>query len=232
MFFLAYIVTFLEEVYFRRNYFVTVNTSAAQPLPQSNQFFGAAFFSLEQLPFSEHLLLLSSYPFKILIWSKSFTDQLLFGNRQFSRAVSFSKEIQEANLQVSLLYLFGFSEQLLFRKANLLRISISVEEVLFRSRYFYKTSNFSEQLFFQQSSSSKEALFQNSYSSRSATFRNSYFFRKAAERTYNFSVELLSESSSFSKELPFCDIFQKRCYIIFYSFTSFPQLHFYLSVSY
>ena len=97
MFFLAYLVTFLGQVHFMRNYFFTVNTSVEQLLLQSSYFFGADSFS-------EHLLLLSSYSFKIVTYSEQHlfrktnllrisisTEEFLFRSRHFYKTSNFSE---------------------------------------------------------------------------------------------------------------------------------------------
>ena len=118
MLFLVYVVTILRQLHFTKNYFFSVNISAEQLLPQSNQFKTTVTF-LEHLLFQNtHVFSAAVFSKQLLIPSETSTDQhLLLVNSQLFRATS-------------------FSEQLLFRKTNLFRISISTEELLFRSRHF------------------------------------------------------------------------------------------------
>ena len=131
MFFLAYVVTFLGQLHFTRNYFFTVNTSAQQLLLQSNQFDTT-------VTFSEQLLFWNSYFFRRLTSSQ----QLLFQNSYLFGA----KVLPTTSINSSSLGQLVFQNSY-FRKTNLFRISISTEEFLFRSRQFYKTSNFSRGVF-------------------------------------------------------------------------------------
>ena len=62
---------------------------------------------------------------KLLFQSQNFTEQLFFGYRWFIRVAM-------------------FSEQLLFLKVFLFKIKISIQELVFQSRYFYISSTFSE----------------------------------------------------------------------------------------
>ena len=118
-------------------------------------------------------------------------------------------------------YLGSSIGQLLFGAAvflakELFRIRISTEELLFRSRYFYTTSTFSEELHF-----GKKLIFQK---------RNIPDFRRAT----------VLDSATFSKELTFYRgyLFRGATFLqhtfseelLFHNYASFPQLHF-LSIS-
>ena len=98
MFILAYVVTFLGQLHFTRNYFFTVNTSAQLLLLQSNQFDTT-------ITFSEQLLFWSSYFLNRLTSS----HQLLFQNSYLFGA----KVLPRTSINSSSFRAAGFSEQLL-----------------------------------------------------------------------------------------------------------------------
>ena len=102
--FLACAVTILRKLHFTRNYIFTLNISAEQLLfLQSGYFIGAPTFS-------EHLLLLSSYFFKIVTYLErniyrpaTSCDQVVIQGRQFFRTATFQKDkfVQNINIQKS-----------------------------------------------------------------------------------------------------------------------------------
>ena len=126
MFFLAYVVTFLGQLNFTRNYFFKVNAFAQRLLVQNNQFDTT-------VTFPEQLLFWNSYFFRRLTSSQ----QLLFQNSYLFKA----KVVLTTSISSSSLGQLVFRNTY-FRKINLFRISISIKEFLLRNRHFYKTSDY------------------------------------------------------------------------------------------
>ena len=170
IFFLAYVVTFLGQLHFTRNYFFTVNTSAQQLLLQSNQFDTT-------VTFSEQLLFWNSYFFRRLTSSQ----QLLFQNSYLFGA----KVLPTTSINSSSLGQLVFQNSY-FRKRNLFRISISINclrkntpsqmfqgvlNLCFQNSRFFNKVTCSKETF------SKQLLFQKCYSFRKAIERKIYFFR-------------------------------------------------------
>ena len=75
-----------------------------------------------------------------------------------------------------LLRIYSSLGRLLFRRTNLFRIKI--EELLFRSRYFYTVSK-QNSYFFNKANSSKEVTFKKSCFLRETTFLNQLIFQKS-----------------------------------------------------
>ena len=192
MFFLVYVVTFLRQIHYMRNYFFTVNTFAEQLLLQSNQF-------VTIITFVEQLLLQSNY----------FFVAATFQNTYFFSAVFLSKYCS---------YLFGAK---LLPTSYFLRIDGSFWQLIFRIATIqedkfaqnidiYRRVSFSKQKYqifqnscFFNSYFLKRGTFQNSSFSRSATFGNSYFFQESNRRYIyffrgaTFLEQRLSEKSYF-----------------------------------
>ena len=80
------------------------------------------------------------------------------------------------------------------RKTNLFGITISTEKLLFRRRYFYTASDFSEQLLLEKANSSKEVLFKNIYFFRKATFLKQLIFQESNIPQLTFPEEVLLHS--------------------------------------
>ena len=112
MFFLAYVVTFLGQLHFTRNYFFTVNPSAQQYLVRHNSYvFRAATFS-------EHYFLSAIILSKqLLIRSKTSTDNfyqlLVLQGSQFFRTTTIQEDkfVQDIDIY----------RRISFSKQNLLR---------------------------------------------------------------------------------------------------------------
>ena len=127
----AYVATFSEQLHFWRTHFYTLSTSSKQLVLQSNSS-------------TQELLFPSSYFFRAV----TFLEQQLFQISHFFPAVTFFQKsifFRSKLLPSSYLLVIGCSlGQLLFWRTNLFRIKISIEELLFCSRYFYAASHFSE----------------------------------------------------------------------------------------
>ena len=93
-----------------------------------------------------------------------------------------------------------------FRKTNLIRITISIEKLLLRSRYFYAASNF-----------------QNSYFSRKLILQKRYFLR-----TPTFSEKLLFETADFSGKQCSATYFSRRGTFTQLNFISTARLLIYM----
>ena len=177
---------FQEKLLFYSKHFCCAATSSEYLVFRSCYFFGAASF-FRTLTSSQQLFFQNSFLFgaKLLPTNYSLRIDSSLGQLVFPKFF--------------LLYLFGFSEQLLLRKTNLLTNSISVEEFLFRRTHFYKTSNFSEQLLFNKVLPQKEHFFRTATFPEVLLLEGAIFFCKTIERVSTFSVDLLSQSSFFLK---------------------------------
>ena len=195
---LVYVVTFSGQLYFWRSYsshFFRVTTSTQQLLFWSSYFFRASDFwrssifrtvtSLQQLFFQNSYLLRA---------------KLLPSNHQLRTASSLGQLIVG---------------RATFLVEGLLRIKISTEELLFRSRYFCTTSTFSEKLHF-----GKKPFFYENNIPYYPLFLESYFFRVAT-----FSKDVIFHSSYLFRIATFHNILLQKSYY-FAATLSFPQLHF------
>ena len=163
---LAYIATFLGQLYFGRSYFFT--------LFQSNYFdtttFGAAISSEQLLfsPFSEQSLFCRSYFFRIASFpGRKFSgggslQQLLFGTAIFSEELFFQVLLHSINL---------FRKAILWKKLIFQKINFRIF-VLFLESCFFRATTFS----------------------KDATFYSSCLFRRATFLQHTFSEELLFHS--------------------------------------
>ena len=196
---LAYVATFSGQFYFRGRFFFK--------LLQSNHFDTSYFFKAAIS--SQHLIFLKSFFFRTVTSSQ----QLLF----FQNSCCFRAKLLSGNHHMRIGSSLG---QLIFGTATFLaeelfRINISIEELLFRSRYFCTTSTFSEKLHF-----GKKPFFYENNIPYYPLFLESYFFRVAT-----FSKDVIFHSSYLFRIATFHNILLQKSYY-FAATLSFPQLHF------
>ena len=173
---LAYVATFSGQLYFWRNYFLTLLHSHffETKVTFSEQLFLQRCYFFEEIPSSEQSPLHSSHFFQ----NSYFFRAKHLPSSHFLRTGSSLGQV-----------LFG-TLTLLVEK--LFRIQSFSEEVLFQTRYFCAT--FSEELFFGKSYFFGKARIRIAYFSWIATFfRVTTFFKK----------NLLSIAATFPKELLF-----------------------------
>ena len=165
------------------SHFFSVTASTQQLLFRSSCFFRESRF------------LKSSFFRTVTSW-----QQLFFQNSYFFRA----KLLPSNHLRIgsSLGYLlFGTAT---FLAVELFRIKISTEELLFRSRYLYTASTFSEKLH----------------------FGKKLIFRKRNIPHYPLPENYLLRTAIFSKDVIFYRSYLfRRTTSLYHSYASFPQLH-------
>ena len=198
--FLVYEVDFLGQLHFWRSYFFTISISLEQLLWHNSYFFWELFLQ-------------SGHRF----WNSYFFFQN--SERYFNRATRYFFRLATSSEQL----LFwrknwvitnkraffwrgyfctasGVSEQLLPLQSYVFEWDTFLKLLFFQSSYFLETAYFSERHY---SRTPEQILFQKGYFCRPATFSKELFFRRAPLLQYSFSEV-----------------------VIFYSYTSIPQLRF------
>ena len=136
---------------------------------------------------------------QLLFQNENFTEQPLLENEKFFTAVTFRNSCFSPCLgQKYLKTTFSFYLKATFSRQVLLHSINFFRRATFWKKLIFQKSNIPHYLLFVESCFFREATF-----SKDGTFYNSYLFRRATFLQHTFSEELL-----------------------FYSYASFPQLHF------